>query len=261
MTRKKPNPDGFCLGTRTGPCRTGSGGMWPLGGVGGGGQEPARPLSPAPPGPLSPLLSPQREPRWVLAGQEPHSRCFTPWGAAGASPGWGDTGQRGGCHPVPPRAGGAETCHREDMAVALQGSTPGRRQADRDRRRQGKVCPAGRAPGTVLPDVGRVPRGAPQRLLGPPSPTRAAPSAAACPGASHSLGPSPLPRGCQGHGACWGPSPLPRGCWGHRTCRSPSPLPRGYWGHRTFWGPSPLPWGSLVATAGVPLPTRWHTAA
>lgn len=35
--QEKPNPDGFCLGTRTGPCRTGSGGMWLLGGVGGGG--------------------------------------------------------------------------------------------------------------------------------------------------------------------------------------------------------------------------------
>lgn len=103
-------------------------------------------------------------------------------------------GTQGGLSPSATRVGGAEACHREN------GGTGGwyTRKKAAERYRQGKVCPAGRAPGTVLRDVGWVPRRARRRVLGPPSPAHAAPSTAACPGPSHSLGPSLLPRGSLG---------------------------------------------------------------
>lgn len=87
--------------------------------------------------------------------------------------------------------------------------------------RQGKVCPTGRTPGTVLPDVGQVPCKAPRRLLGPPSPAHAA----ACPGPHHSRG----------------PSPLPGGCWGLQSSRE-KPLPG-------WWLKEPLSW-ALQGTPG-----------
>lgn len=166
-------------------------------------------------GSLSPPQSPQWEPCWVWS--QPHGPEF-PFGGCCAVPSLGENGQRGWLPPSATRAGGADTRHRGTVTPQAgmweEGSSAGQ---------AGEGVPAGRAPGTALPDVGWVPVGHPGRFWG--HCPHAAPYATACPG--HNLGPSLLPRGCQGHVGA------------HHRC------PRA---HR-------------VTQRGVPTTRRWHRLA
>lgn len=127
-----------------------------------------------------------------------HAGWSPPLGAAVVSPTWGKMGSGGWLLPSATGAGGADTHHGGTVTPQAgmweEGSSAGQ---------AGEGVPAGRAPGTALPDVGSVPVGHPGRFWG--HCPHAAPSATACPG--HSLGPS-LP------GPCQGPLPLPWGSQG-----------------------------------------------
>lgn len=166
-------------------------------------------------GSLSPPQSPQWEPCWVWS--QPHGPEF-PFGGCCAVPSLGENGERGWLPPSATRAGGADTRHRGTVTPQAgmwkEGSSAGQ---------AGEGVPAGRAPGTTLPDVGWVPVGHPGRFWGHCPHT--APYATACPG--HNLGLSLLPRGCQGHVGA------------HHRC------PRA---HR-------------VTQRGVPTTRRWHRLA
>lgn len=146
--------------------------------------------------------------------------------------------------------------------------------------------PTGRAPGMALPDVGRVPWGPPRRLLGPPSPARAAPSsAAACPDTSHSLGPSPPPRGCWGQEpsqaqpgahprhlwACWGPQsrvpttmgwhrPAAPGKGGKRARNQPWALHGTHGCHNAWASGTSLPCAGATVVMATPQAARWPFA-
>lgn len=121
-------------------------------------------------------------------------------GAATKSPALGGHRAAGWLSLGATTAGGAETRHGEDGVTVDQCT----RKKAAEQCKQGKVCPVGRAPGTVLPDVGQAPRGALRRLLGPLSPACTAPSTATCPGTTHSIRASLLLQGLLG-ATEWGP--------------------------------------------------------
>lgn len=117
------------------------------------------------------------------------------------SPPWGKMGSRGWLPPSATRAGCADTHHRGTVTPQAgmweEGSSAGKAE---------EGVPAGRTPGTALPDVGWVPMGHPGRFWG--HCPHAAPSACHClswpqPGA--------IPAAVRLPGPCQGPSPLP---WG-----------------------------------------------
>lgn len=170
--------------------------------VAAGGAEPARPLSLAPPGPHLHHHHSSGSPTGSGPRHAGGSLCLLLYslGAATKSPALRGHRAAGWLSLGATTAGGAETCHGEDSVTVDQRT----RKKAAEQCKQGKVCPAGRAPGTVLPDVGQAPRGAPRRLLGLLSPACTAPSTAACPGTTHSVGASLLLQGLLG-AMEWGP--------------------------------------------------------